>query len=178
MRTVGFTLIELMVVIAIIGLLASVVLASLSDARASARDAIRVQDMRSIHTALERYANDHGGTYPNPTSAGVSGGGEMIGVGNPIDDAIRPYLDPVPIDPAHDAGTDVRPVAGALYFYSYDPLHWVSLDNCAGPLPTSAKFGPAVIGFNKAEIAGDFHRDTCHGSNMNLNNADYNMSLN
>lgn len=59
----GFTLIELLVVISIISLLSSVVLTSLSGARASARNTQRQQDLRSIQTALEMYYNDHG-QYP------------------------------------------------------------------------------------------------------------------
>src|SRR5437868_5458773 len=61
----GFTLIELLVVIAIIGVLSSVVLASLNSARSKGNDAKRVQSLRQVQTALELYANDHNGQYPN-----------------------------------------------------------------------------------------------------------------
>ena len=48
----GFTLIELLVVISIIGLLSSVVLASLNTARIKGRDARRISDLRQVQTAL------------------------------------------------------------------------------------------------------------------------------
>lgn len=51
-KTHGFTLIELLVVIAIIGILSSVVLASLNTARQKGRDARRLQDLKSIVTAV------------------------------------------------------------------------------------------------------------------------------
>jgi prepilin-type N-terminal cleavage/methylation domain-containing protein len=62
-RVRGFTLIELLVVIAIISILASVVLASLNTARAKARDARRLADVRSIAVSLELYYDTHG-HYP------------------------------------------------------------------------------------------------------------------
>jgi len=59
----GFTLIELLVVVAIIGLLATMSIVALNTARAKARDAKRVGDVKQIQTALELYYNDNSG-YP------------------------------------------------------------------------------------------------------------------
>jgi len=62
----GFTLIELLVVVAILGLLATIVAVSLTSARARARDARRVSDVRQIELALELYYAAHL-QYPNAT---------------------------------------------------------------------------------------------------------------
>jgi prepilin-type N-terminal cleavage/methylation domain-containing protein len=69
-RTTGFTLIEVLVVISIIGLLAAVVMGSLSSARMKGRDAARIVDVRELKKALEFYY-DNNKAYPtvgNPTS--------------------------------------------------------------------------------------------------------------
>lgn len=58
-RQKGFTLIELLVVIAILGLLATIVAVSLTSARARARDARRVSDIRQIELSLELYYAAH-----------------------------------------------------------------------------------------------------------------------
>jgi len=55
----GFTLIELLVVIAIIGLLSTLAVVSLNNARAKARDARRVSDLKAVSTALEIYRDDN-----------------------------------------------------------------------------------------------------------------------
>jgi prepilin-type N-terminal cleavage/methylation domain-containing protein len=59
----GFTLIELLVVVAIMGLLATLAITALNTARARARDARRVADIRQIQAALELYFMDEA-AYP------------------------------------------------------------------------------------------------------------------
>src|SRR3989344_2123391 len=60
----GFTLIEMLVVIAVIGLLASMVLLGLGGARPAARDARRISDLRQLQAVLELF-NQGYGRYPN-----------------------------------------------------------------------------------------------------------------
>jgi prepilin-type N-terminal cleavage/methylation domain-containing protein len=53
----GFTLVELLVIISIIGFLAALTLVALSSARIKSRDARRVSDIRQIISGLELYFN-------------------------------------------------------------------------------------------------------------------------
>ncbi|MEK7579456.1 MAG: type II secretion system protein [Patescibacteria group bacterium] len=68
----GFTLIEILIVVAIMALLSSVILASLSTARRSARDAERVSELREMQTALELYYSDFE-EYPDGDGLGTGG---------------------------------------------------------------------------------------------------------
>lgn len=56
----GFTLLELLVVIAVIGILSSVVMTSLGDSKVKARDAVRLRDMDNLKTALNLYYETYG----------------------------------------------------------------------------------------------------------------------
>lgn len=64
----GFTIIELLIVIAIIGLLATISMVALNGARLKGRDAKRVGDIRQVQTALELYFNDQN-SYPLAATA-------------------------------------------------------------------------------------------------------------
>ena len=59
----GFTIVELLIVIVVIGILAALVLNTFSGVQRRARDTERQTDINSIATQLEVYYNDNGG-YP------------------------------------------------------------------------------------------------------------------
>ena len=65
----GFTLVEILVVIAIIGLLATIVMISLSGVGERGNNARRIEDVRSLHTALISYYYN-GTPYHFPNASG------------------------------------------------------------------------------------------------------------
>ena len=69
----GFTLIELIVVVAIIALLTGIVLTALSGSRAKARDGQRISDVSQLQGTLELYF-DRCGQYPNSLSTDANNG--------------------------------------------------------------------------------------------------------
>lgn len=71
-RILGFTLLELLVVMAIIGILAAIGIASFGGVQAKARDARRKSDIESFARALEMFYNDKG-RYPIINSPGDIG---------------------------------------------------------------------------------------------------------
>ncbi len=68
--TQGFTLIELTVVVAIIGMLSAVLYANFDDARKQARDKARMTSLKELQLAIELYKAQNG-SYP---TAGCSAG--------------------------------------------------------------------------------------------------------
>ncbi len=72
----GFTLIELMVVIAIIGFLSAVILVSLNKARDKGENAEMIQQVREYINAIQLSYVPNGNMFPN---YGSSGGGKQLG---------------------------------------------------------------------------------------------------
>lgn len=68
-RITGFTLIEMLVVISLIGILAALALVSFSSSQKQARDTTRKSDLRQYQTALEQYGNLTSGLFPSRTTA-------------------------------------------------------------------------------------------------------------
>jgi prepilin-type N-terminal cleavage/methylation domain-containing protein len=109
----GFSLMELMVVIAIVLILLTIVAASISDARKDSRDKRRVTDLAAIELALTLYKEKFS-SFP------TYDGGVEIGEGGPLDGAIQQFTGSAVSDPL---GQD----AGAQYGYFYS-----SNFNCSG----------------------------------------------
>jgi prepilin-type N-terminal cleavage/methylation domain-containing protein len=88
-KTAGFTLVELIVVIAILGLLATVSLVSFRGTQIKSRDVQRKNDLAQIQKALELYYNDYK-QYPLSIPAG---GGSWEDANQTL------YMKEVPQDP-------------------------------------------------------------------------------
>lgn len=65
----GFTLIEMLVVISLIGILAALALVSFGASQKQARDTTRKSDLRQYQTSLEMYGNLTSGLFPSRTTA-------------------------------------------------------------------------------------------------------------
>lgn len=72
-RNKGFTLVELLIVIAIIAILAGVILGSMSESRAKGRDASKIRSMGEVQKALGLYQSQYNG-YPPTLNSLVTAG--------------------------------------------------------------------------------------------------------
>lgn len=99
----GFTLIEILVVLSLIGILVGLSLVAFQGSRASARDGRRKADLEQIRSALEIYRSDND-TYPLDLSPLVTDG----------------YIPELPTDPA-----------SPTYSYDYDNATASTYDLCA-----------------------------------------------
>ena len=101
----GFTLLELLVVIGIIGLLASILVVNLTSTRKRARDTKRIADVRNLQTASEDFYGKNG-KYPATIGELVTG--QQIPVW--------------PLDPLAPTGTVCTGNSDLCYWYSnYTP---------------------------------------------------------
>jgi len=97
----GFTLVEILIVIVIVGILATIGFGSFQSSQLKSRDASRKSDLRQIASALETYYNDHD-QYPTDSSGSINGcnGGSPCTWGEPfIDDKGTVYMIKLPFDP-------------------------------------------------------------------------------
>ena len=75
MNRKGFTLVEIMIVVAIIALLAAIAIPNLLGAKVTANQAAAKATLRSFSTAAEVFATGAGGVYPAKVGASGDTGG-------------------------------------------------------------------------------------------------------
>ncbi len=100
----GFTLLEIIIVIVIIGILAAILIPSLISGPTKARDSQRKADLRTLKTKLEDYYQDNS-VYPAALS-------DLTG-GSP------PYIKTVPVDPKTKKAYNYVPAPAGGPYTSY-----------------------------------------------------------
>jgi prepilin-type N-terminal cleavage/methylation domain-containing protein len=86
MKKNAFTLVELLIVIAIIGVFTTILIGSISSSKAKGRDVQRITDMKQIQIALALYF-DNKRTYPQPDMSSL----DVLKVDG--------YIAAIPVDP-------------------------------------------------------------------------------
>lgn len=128
----GFTIIELLIVIAIIAILALLVLNNFQGAQAKARDQQRTTDINNIHSKLEEFYNENN-YYPNTFTAATFPGIDDGSLKDPIGSDDVDQKTPVADQAAALAGTtDPAQDAVGVKSYAYIPYPTGCTNNCTG----------------------------------------------
>lgn len=119
----GFTIVELLIVIVVIGILAAISIIAYNNVQQKARDSQRAQDIKTIAKALEMYYLDHGSyppsgcgsNCPSPKVINTSWASTADGSWSILKNALVPkYISALPEDPR---GGSVASISGG---HSYD----------------------------------------------------------
>ncbi len=114
---IGFTLIEMLIAVSLIGILSTIGLTMYSQGQKLARDTKRKQDLKEIKTALNLYFQDTR-TFPQATTwvNSFNGGTWIPGLTNN-------YIDRIPQDPRKAAATCTVHTTSSCYLYGYLTLN-------------------------------------------------------
>ena len=174
----GFTLVEMLIVVVIIGILASAILPKLQGAQGSARDTARKSDLSQLGTALVAYVNNRGefpkgkkpvistpaGSTPSASSSSNDqnndNAGKKMVAASYIEQDLKDVVDlsSLPIDP--NRGNTFTGVGGALIDggqYGYKIMKKNSIEGGGFILMarTETEGGSNWVSKDGTEIAGD-----------------------
>ncbi len=121
-KRVGFTLVEMMIVLMILAILAVIVIPKFTTATDDARGASTASTLRGVRTALERYRSDHQ-TYPTIDQLWDNLTSKTDRAGNlQADGEFGPYLINPPDNPFTESSTIAEVGSGtATDGWEYDP---------------------------------------------------------
>jgi general secretion pathway protein G len=109
----GFTIVELLIVIVVIGILAAITIVAYNGIQSRARDVKRTDDIAAIKKALELYKITNG-DYPNQTPNPGNGPGFELSTDVPgtFMEYLKPFMSQVPVDPINSGNY-------AYWYYIY-----------------------------------------------------------
>lgn len=165
MKRNGYTVVEMIITIAVIGILASIILAAMNRGGAQGRDAERASDLQNIKAALELYRLDNG-RYPVGCNgdlgwSGQEGSGRYECTAGDFITLLAPeYISHLPRDPKLN-GND----SGYLYMSGLGGTEFKLV--ASGTVETdSVQTGDCGEGSNTLVVWGGFDSSTHSGCDL------------
>lgn len=131
-RNKGFTIVELLIVIVVIGILALLVITTYSGIQQKARDAKRTSDLKSLQTHIEAYFSQNG-YYPS--NGDMNNSGWLAANMKSLDQ--NALIDPSAPNQSKTLGTSTTPTAKQ---YQYAPTQSDGTTSCESDHTTCAKY--------------------------------------
>ena len=134
MNRKGFTLVEILIVVIILGILAAIVIPQFTEASNDARASALDSDLQTVRSQLELYKMQHIGGYPNMATLSTAATSQLLNKtnqagtimpadGDTADYPYGPYLQQFPANPYVDgaAATAVGAIdSGSAWEYDED----------------------------------------------------------
>jgi general secretion pathway protein G len=109
----GFTLVEILIVVVILGILAAIVIPQFSDASEDAKFSSLVSDLQTVRSQIQLYKLQHQGVFP-PGAAGepsfieamtkyTNADGTLATEQKPADNVYGPYIQKIPTNQFNDS---------------------------------------------------------------------------
>jgi general secretion pathway protein G len=99
----GFTLVEILIVVVILGILAAIVIPQFTNASQSAKTSSLQSQLQTIRSQLELFQVQHNGTYPDLTTSWsiltTKSDVAEVGPAAPSGTTYGPYLQQAPVNP-------------------------------------------------------------------------------
>lgn len=129
-RNSGFTIVELLIVIVVIGILALLVITTYSGIQAKARNSKRTSDLKSLQTHIEAYFSQNG-YYPSRANMN-----DATWLSSNMKSLDQNAL----IDPSNPTQSKTLVSAPAAKSYSYQPVQSDGTSSCETDATTCAKY--------------------------------------
>jgi prepilin-type N-terminal cleavage/methylation domain-containing protein len=160
----GFTLVELLTVIIIIGLLTALLVAAIGRAMVSSKDARMVAEIAQLDSAVKQFHNKYG-VYP-PCYLKNSGAGNNDAVVRRTFRKMFPRMDPSSI-----AYLDLNPAEAFVFFLGGKPISGDSTKtpgfnlNPTSPMATGGQRSPPLFQFEQGRLVDLLKSDGTPGQN-------------
>ena len=126
----GFTLVEILIVVIILGILAAIIIPQFSDASTEARESTLTSNLQILRSQVGLYKIQHLDEYPDSTvdsatfEAGLTTQTDDLGDASTDPDALGPYMQKVPNNPFTTNAAHPFFTFGGLDTDAADDSHW------------------------------------------------------